>query len=414
MLTQEQNELITRTNPGTPMGELMRRYWVPALLSSEIPTPDSPPVQVRIMGEELVAFRDSQGRIGLLEEHCPHRGTSLFYGRNEESGLRCIYHGWKMDVEGRVLDTPAEPASSTFGQRVRQRAYPTHEVGGMIFAYLGPADKQPLFPDYEWTRVPENQTVVVKSLLECNWLQGLEGECDSSHLSFLHRVLDPNEHQLYKADTAPNYETEETDFGVRLVALRDLGDNQSYVRVTSFTMPLSCALPVRGAIGGYDVHFYTPIDDTHAWRFDFSFKRDEVIDRSERHTRGFVDEHFRKLQNKDNHYLVDRDKQKTENFTGLGPIFPVHDGCATETMGPIYDRSREHLGISDKAVIAVRRYILDAIQAHERSEEPPHLVYDPAQNDMTHIDARTKTFEGRDWRAQFPWLVRTGDRVAVG
>jgi len=176
MLTKEQNELITRTGPDTPMGRLMRRYWVPALLSSEIPTPDSPPVQVRILGEELVAFRDSQGRIGLLEEHCPHRGTSLFYGRNEESGLRCIYHGWKLDVEGQVLETPAEPASSTFGSRVRQVAYPTHEVAGIIFAYLGPPDKQPLFPHYGWTDLPLEYTYVTKNLLECNYLQGLKGE----------------------------------------------------------------------------------------------------------------------------------------------------------------------------------------------------------------------------------------------
>ena len=166
MLPKEQNELLARTGPGTPMGDLMRRYWMPALLSEEIPAADSPPVQVRLLGEELVAFRDSKGRIGLLDEHCAHRGASLFYGRNEGCGLRCIYHGWKYDVDGNVLDTPAEPPDSDFKTKVHQTAYPTREAAGVIYAYLGPRDKIPLFPNYEWMLVPLNQTYVTKALLE--------------------------------------------------------------------------------------------------------------------------------------------------------------------------------------------------------------------------------------------------------
>jgi phenylpropionate dioxygenase-like ring-hydroxylating dioxygenase large terminal subunit len=169
------------------MGELIRCYWIPALLSEEIPEPDCPPVRVRILSEKLVAFRDSQGRVGLLEEHCSHRGTSLFFGRNEECGLRCIYHGWKYDMEGNVLDTPAEPAGSDFKSKLKHVAYPTMEAAGIVFGYLGPQDKMPLFPNYEWTLLPKDQTYVTKGLLECNYLQGLEGECDSSHLSFFHR-----------------------------------------------------------------------------------------------------------------------------------------------------------------------------------------------------------------------------------
>ena len=192
MLPKQENELLTRTNPGSPMGELMRRYWIPALLSEEIPEPDCPPVQVRHLGEELVAFRDSKGRIGLLEEHCSHRGTSLFYGRNEDCGLRCIYHGWKYDVEGKVLETPAEPQGSDFKSKIQHTAYPTKEIAGIVFAYMGPRDKAPLFPNYEWTRVPLNHTYVTKCVLECNYLQGLEGECDKAHLSFLHSTFDSN------------------------------------------------------------------------------------------------------------------------------------------------------------------------------------------------------------------------------
>ena len=189
MLSRDDNNLITQTNQGTPMGNLIRRYWIPALLSEEIPHNDCPPARVKLMGEELVAFRDSQGRIGLIGEHCAHRGTSLYFGRNEECGLRCIYHGWKFDVDGNVLETPAEPSGSDFGKKLHHTAYPTHEANGVIYAYLGPREKMPLFPNYEWTQVPLNYSYVTKCLLECNYLQGLEGECDSSHLSFLLRVF---------------------------------------------------------------------------------------------------------------------------------------------------------------------------------------------------------------------------------
>src|SRR5438552_2095950 len=168
MLPPELNELIARTNAGTPMGDMMRRYWIPALLSEEIPAPDCPPVQVRILGEELVAFRDTQGRIGLLEEHCMHRGTSLFYGRNEECGLRCIYHGWKYDVEGKVLDTPAEPADSMIKHHVRHRAYPVREAGNILWAYMGPKNLMPRFPEWEWMSYPSEQRSVGKVLQECN------------------------------------------------------------------------------------------------------------------------------------------------------------------------------------------------------------------------------------------------------
>ena len=179
MLSREENEILTRVGASTPMGELMRRYWIPALLSEEIPAPDCPPVRVRLLGEDLVAFRDSHGRIGLLGEHCAHRGTSLFFGRNEECGLRCVYHGWKYDVDGNVLDTPAEPAASDFKKKLRHVAYPCKEVARMIFTYMGPAEKQPLIPGYEWFTLAEEQVCPVKSYLECNYLQGIEGDFDA-------------------------------------------------------------------------------------------------------------------------------------------------------------------------------------------------------------------------------------------
>jgi phthalate 4,5-dioxygenase oxygenase subunit len=404
MLSDELNELVTRTNPGTPMGSLMRRYWLPALLSEEIPEPDCPPVQVRILGEELVAFLDSAGNIGLLEEHCSHRGTSLLYGRNEECGLRCVYHGWKYDVAGTVLDTPAEPADSDFKHKVRQTAYPCREAAGMIFAYLGPRDQEPLFPNYEWTSLPIEQTYVTKCLLECNYLQGLEGECDSAHLSFLHRSFGGDGTQpLFQQDQSPVYEIEETDFGLRLVALRKAPEGRTYVRVSSFTMPVSCWILGRNR----EDHFYVPVDDTHAWRYDLGFLRDRVADDEDRSRTRQIGDDYTRIRTQRNQYLQDRQMQRTVNYTGITD-FLNHDACATETMGPIYQRSREHLGVSDKAVLAVRRLLVDAVRAHERGERPPHLIFDPAENDMRHVDTFGEVIPaGTTWRECFPHLSAT-------
>ena len=406
MLTKEQNELLTRTDPGTPMGELMRRYWIPVLLSEELPARDGAPVQVRIMGEELVAFRDSLGRIGLLEEHCSHRGTSLFYGRNEDCGLRCAYHGWKYDVEGNVLETPAEPDGSTFKDRVKHPAYPTHEAGGMVFAYMGPPEKRPLFPSYVWSDLPADNVRVTKSVQDCNYLQGVEGECDSTHLTFLHRFFsshDPRRPLLQHP--VREYTIEETDFGLRLVAVREPEPNESYVRVSSIVLPTYCWIP--GATKS--VHTYIPIDDEHSWRINLNYLVDETFDAStpNPNAEAWTTPDYHKVRNLANHYLIDREKQKTENFTGLGPNFVIHDSMATESMGKIFDRSREHLGVSDKAVIAMRRYYLDLVNAFLRGEEPPGLVYDEADNVYTHVDTFAEMIEGRDWRGTYPHLVRT-------
>jgi len=410
MLTKEQNELLTRTNQGTPLGELMRRYWLPVMLSSEIPEPDCPPVHVRVVGEDLVAFRDTLGRIGLLGEHCSHRGTSLFYGRNEECGLRCIYHGWKYDVEGTVLDTPAEPAGSTFANRLKHTAYPTHEANGVVFAYMGPAEKQPIFPNYEWALIDKAHTYCTKAYQECSWLQGLEGESDSSHLSFLHRAFELGRDQsLYQNDGAPAYETEDTDFGVRLIASRDAPEGGKYVRVSAFLMPVSVAVPVgsrdQQKLDGYEVHMYTPIDDEHSWRFDFGFKRSRTITTADINRAPIIGPDFHRIPNASNHYLQDREMQRTVNFTGMGN-FLSHDSCATESMGPIYDRSREHLGASDKGVIAVRRYLLDAVKAFQERGKTPGLVSDPEMNDWTHAESTLAVFE-EDWREHWPHLTLT-------
>ena len=401
MLSQEHNELLTRTGGGTPMGGLMRRYWLPALLSEEIAEPDCAPVRVQMLGEKLVAFRDSNGTIGLVGEHCLHRGTSLFFGRNEECGLRCIYHGWKYDTDGNVLETPAEPAGSDFKAKLRHTAYPTVEAAGIIFAYLGPRDRQPLLPNYEWAQMPKDQTYVTKALMDCNYLQGLEGECDSSHLSFLHREFSADgRRQLFVLDSAPVYETEETDFGMRLVATRKAGPDMQYVRVSSFVMPVSCWVSARNR----EAHIYVPADDAHSWRYDLGFLRDRKPTADDWNRKTQIGPGHVKIRNQRNNYLQDRRVQAMTNYTGI-ENFLNHDACATETMGPIYDRSQEHLGVSDKAVIAVRKYLIDAVNAYQAGKEPPHIVRDPRQNHFPHIDTIAQTIPAEiPWREHFTHL----------
>lgn len=408
MLSREDNELITRTGSGTPMGDLIRRYWIPALLSEEIPAPDCPPVRVKLLSEELVAFRDSNGRIGLIGEHCAHRGTSLFFGRNEGCGLRCIYHGWKYDVDGNVLETPAEPAGSDFRSKLRHSAYPTHEANGVVYAYLGPAEKMPLFPNYEWTQVPLEYTYVTKCLLECNYLQGLEGECDSSHLSFLHRAFTNERNQLlYKSDTAPFYETEDADFGVRLIATRN-HDNQRYVRFSAFVMPVYGCVPAgrpTNELEGYEIHTYVPGDDTHCWRYDIGFRRDRAVRQEEVHRRKQINPDYTRVRNARNNYLQDRAMQKSVNFTGIED-FLNHDACATESMGAIFDRSHEHLGVSDKAVIAVRRFLLNSVKDFRTGKAPPHLVQDAKRNWFPHVDCFACLLPSDvPWRHRFEYLT---------
>ena len=403
MLSRKENELLTRADLNDPMGALISRYWIPALLSEEIPLPDSPPVQVKLLGQQLVAFRDTDGRIGLLAEHCAHRGTSLFYGRNEGSGLRCIYHGWKYDVEGNVLETPAEPPGSDFKNKIRIAAYATKEVAGIIFAYLGPRDKIPLFPNYEWTGIPLSHTYVTKCLLECNYLQGLEGECDSAHTSFLHRTFDEKSQRAHvNLNQAPSYDIEKRDFGLRLAAKRKLPSGENYVRVSTFVMPVSCWISSRR---NKEAHFYVPVNNQSTWRYDLGFRRVEPVDEHEVHRRTQIGPDYRKIRNRDNHYLQDRALQKERDFTGIED-FLNEDACATESMGAICDRTREHLGVSDMGVIELRRFFLDALDSIQNGADPPHLVYDPSENDFPQIDTVWKTLPpGEHWHDHFPHLI---------
>ena len=255
MISQAENVTLTQVGPGTPMGELMRRYWMPALLSWELAEPDGEPVRVKLLGEELVAFRDTDGRIGLLDEFCPHRLVSLWLGRNEDCGLRCVYHGWKFDVNGQCVDMMNEPEDSDFPSKMTTTSYPTVELGGVIWAYMGPKEHMPPPPKFEWAAVPETHRHVTKNIQECNWLQALEGGIDSAHATILHRTLRTDTaHAGLRVDSPhvrgkpPELEVDITDYGYRYVGIRSLGDEGNHVRAYHFVMPFH---QIRASQRGY-------------------------------------------------------------------------------------------------------------------------------------------------------------------
>ncbi len=403
MFSREENDLLTRVDAAAPMGKLFRHYWIPALLSEEIAEPDCPPVRVRLLGEDLVAFRDSQGRAGLLAEPCSHRGTSLYYGRKEAGGIRCIYHGWKYDIEGTVLETPAEPGDSDFRKKIRHLAYPCREAGGIVLSYMGPEGKMPLFADYDWVKLPLTNTRVVKSLLECNYLQGIEGDFDSSHVTFLHRN-DMRDTEALNRDGAPQLEVEESDFGMTSISSRNAGEKQ-YVRTSLFIWPAFSITP-GGATEGFKetesrgFRFWVPIDDTHTWFYILSMRKTPYTEEEKKQFRSWVDKDYRRVRNARNDYLQNRSLQKTDSFSGIEAVSVAEqDACATESMGAVYDRTKEHLGASDKTIIALRRLFLKAVREIHEGKEPPHLVRDPAANDFSDLRSSKGLLPaGASWR----------------
>jgi nitrite reductase/ring-hydroxylating ferredoxin subunit len=383
MLTREENELLTRTGPGALMGELMRRYWLPALPIDRLSEPDCAPVRVKLLGERLVAFRDSSGRIGLLDERCPHRTASLFFGRNEECGLRCVYHGWKFDIEGNCVDMPSEPAESNYKDKIKQKAYPCLERGGLIWTYMGPPNTRPAFPDIEWTQVPASHRYVTRHLQECNWLQALEGGFDVSHLTFLHRgTAGERGFHAGKAGVFPmptKYEVIPTDFGFISGSAHEVADGTAWSANVMF-MPFHKLISVtpNGA------HAWVPVDDDMVMNYSVEFWPDRPLTEAELdHSRDgrFIHPELipgtdRKVQNRDNDYMIDRDMQKSgQSYTGIFGL-GTQDCGIQESMGPIADRTLEHLGTSDLTVAKLRRYLLDTVRRFQAEGTVPGL--DPA------------------------------------
>jgi|SRR5579871_1286682 len=400
MPTKEENDRLTRVGPGTPGGEFMRRYWQPAALSEELP-PGGAPIPVRLLGEDLALFRDESGQPGLLGIHCTHRGADLSYGRIEDGGIRCLYHGWLYDRTGRCLEQPGEPAGSRFYERIRQPAYPCHEQAGIIFAYMGPGEP-PLFPNYEFLTVPQEYVFATKYHSACNYLQGNEGNFDPQHLSYLHRFLSAGEdfRQAYHAgDTCPTIDPVETEFGMHLYAVRKVGAGKHFVKVRSFFMPSGGAVGSRGE-AGYNVNWHVPIDDENHWRYSILFSRDAPIDEGTmRRERTGVAANYRLERSRANRYLQDREEMKTETFIGMGRSFVVHDTWATEGEGVIYDRTTEHLGYTDRGIVVMRKLMLQAIRDVEEGRDPLHVVRDPARNVYPDLIARDDVLAaGVPWR----------------
>ncbi len=384
MISQDMNQLLTQTGPGTPMGEVMRSYWQPVALSSEVPQ-GSAPLPVKMFSEELVLFRDEHGRLGLIGKHCPHRCTDLSYGRIEDGGLRCLYHGWLFDVNGKCLEQPAEPEHSTFKDEIKHTAYPTHEVGGMIFCYMGKGEP-PKFPDYEFVKAPPERRFLKRSTLDCNYLQALEGGYDPAHLSFLHRPIAKKDTRpvpgtdqgmsadmYYKEDRRPNLDYEVTDYGVRIFSIRKSGEDKKYVRVTNFVMPDAIAIVGNeGRIGeGYSMHWHVPMDDTHHVRWDYVFNRVRPLDMTKYEMRLANDRGPNgEKRSAENRYFQSRELMQTSNFTGMGESFNVHDAFAAESQGPIQDRRIENLGTTDVIIARVRRQLLEAADAVKQGKDP--------------------------------------------
>ena len=418
MLSHEDNEILTRVGPGTLMGNLLRRYWLPACLSSEVAEPDGPPARVRLLGEDLVAFRDSGGDVGLIEESCPHRGASLFFGRNEEHGLRCTYHGWKFDIHGQCVDQRSELRS--FAHRIKITSYPVHESGGIIWAYLGPPATMTPFRDFGTDTLPPENIAAVKEIVRCNWVQSMDGDVDTAHISNLHQfdAIDeipddgtdkpgyPSGYmsmKFWRHDPRALIEIQDEWHGFRYAGIRETPNGYRHARITAYIFPASTII-AQIPFSTRQI-FVVPVDDYHTYRYNFTvqppanprglggplFFTYEKYPFEMLPPNGIVERKY----TPENDYLIDRRAQKGESYSGIRD-FRSQDMMATESAGPIYDRSREHLGSTDVAVIRMHRQLLRAAKGLAQGQQPPALG---GSGDFRRIRGAEKVLaEGEDWR----------------
>ncbi len=403
MLTQEDNEALARVGPGTLMGNFFRQYWMPALVSSELAAPDCPPLRFRLLGEDLIAFRTTSGDVGVTANACPHRGASMFFGRNEEEGLRCVYHGWKFDTAGNCVDMPSEPAESNFKSKVRIRAYPTRERGGVIWVYMGPRETPPELPELEINMLDEGRAVPSLSMMNANWLQTVEGDLDTVHLGFLHlgsvkpeNTLEGSYDYYTVKDRHPRYEVQDAPFGLTYAAYRPAEEDTVYWRIAHLMFPFYALIPT-GALGAViRGQFWVPLDDYHTMYWGWGVTNAAPAGRDGQAAvganaatgrpanaagRGGFDYlpnssdwlgRWRLTQSLTNDYMIDREAQaRGDSFTGVRGV-RQQDKVVTESMGPIMDRTHEHLGTSDTMIIRSRRkYLKSAKDLAEFGTVPP-------------------------------------------
>lgn len=405
MLSTEDNELLTRTGPGTSMGKLMRLYWIPFALASDL-EPDGVPMRVRLLGEDLIAFRNTDGEVGLVDAYCAHRRAPLFFGRNEECGLRCVYHGWKFSTDGQCVDMPNERAISNFKDKVSITSYPCRERNGLMWAFLQLGVEPPELPNWEWNTIPAEHVHLSIRVESCNWLQALEGEIDSSHGPFLHSRIDgvvTSERSLAYSldDKHPKFEVLEMDHGLAIAARRDVDAVNYYWRVSQFGLPFYTMPPPGGGsdptISG---HAWVPIDDTHTLCVMFSYNPERPLSEKTKsifrdgsfsgrepghlttrgaapyqHGKPFPD--YWPVLSADNDFGVDWDSQRDRYFSGLPGVW-VQDAACQEGMGPITDRSKERLGSSDVGIIQARRLLMRLARQLEADGVTPISAVDPS------------------------------------
>jgi nitrite reductase/ring-hydroxylating ferredoxin subunit len=387
MMSVEQNDLMTKTGPGAPAGALLRRYWQPAALVEELP-PDRPIKAIRLLGQNVVLFRDEKGALGMIDRDCPHRGADLAFGRIEDGGLRCLFHGWLFNTAGECIETPAEPAGSTLCERVRQRSYPVRECNGIIFAFLGDGEP-PAFPDLDCFVAPASHVFAFKGYLNCNWLQALEVGVDPAHASFLHRFFEDEDTdgaygrqfrgasadsdmpmtRVLRDFSRPKIEVETTEIGFRIIARRDLGDERTHVRVTNLLFPQAFVIPMSQEMT--ITQWHAPIDDTSCYWYALFTSFAAPVDKAEMRRQRlqlYTLPDYKPRLGQANDYGFNTREQQDRTYTGMGEDINLHDQWAVESQGLIQDRTREHLGQSDKGIVAYRKILLANIRQVTRGE----------------------------------------------
>jgi phthalate 4,5-dioxygenase len=406
MLSREQNESLTRVGPGTPLGRLLREYWIPATRVARVAGHEGAPVVVPLLGERFVAFRTTKGHIGFLDEACPHRGVSLALARAEGCSLRCIYHGWKIHMSGEVLETPSEPGrSESLRRRVTRRSYETMEAGGILWVLLQePGRVRPRMPRFSFLSLPTEHVFALTAVVECNWLQAVEADLDASHVSILHQTEARGNHlRETLGDAAPRSEIESEDWGFRLGAVRQVASGERYVRIKPFVLPWYTVVPPSPE-GDCLWHAFVPMDDTHTLAWYVWYNERQPVDPQRFAAdfgipldgESFDPDNFRAGCSRANRWGQDRGQmQSGESFSGISGI-ALQDIAVMESMGPVVDRSREHLGVGDAAVARVRRLLLTTLQAHRTGQRVPILDVATDQS-IIRPDERTLG-PGQDWR----------------
>ena len=392
------NAFLTQGGPGTPMGDLLRRFWMPALLSEELPERDGPPKKIRILGEDLLAFRQTDGRVGIVEPHCPHRGANLYFGRNEECGIRCAFHGWKFDIDGNCVDLPTSPPESTYKDTIKLLSYPVREWADMVWVYMGPREHMPELPQLELGLVPAAHRYVSKKWQDCNWVQSLEGAIDTAHFSFLHAIPTKDEaarldilrktsaigqeggladrSRWVTDDPRPKFRIQSHDAGLVIAAGRKTDTTDIYWRIAQYLAPNHALVPVAFPGEVYHGQTWVPVDDTSCWIYTYSWVPDRPITNAERakYASGLslhaeIDERYVPKRNMHNDYMIDRELQKTLSYTGISGVSD-QDAAIQDSQGAIQDRTREHLGPTDVGIIEFRKLVMAAARGLQQGAPP--------------------------------------------